>query len=320
MPTQLALAIDVGGTKVESALVSTDGTIRPASRHRRPTGRNLTPDGFVDAITACVDLSLGAASGAEIVGIGIGSAGPIDMEEGRIKPKNLPLLHGFPLRDVIERRSGGIPTVLRLDGTCIALAEQWVGANRAADSSMSLVVSTGIGGGIVLEGGIVSGRSGNAGHIGQIHLRDADAASGSDGTLEGIASGPSSVTWAQSRGWVGMTGEDLGRSAAAGDGTAVAAIRRSASAVGTAIASVATLLDIDAFAVGGGFSQVTDWYLDVVRDAARAGAVFDYSREVSISPSGLGSEGPLIGAAALVHLPSLLGAARTREPVSVDLP
>ncbi|KQQ06363.1 hypothetical protein ASG06_03005 [Rathayibacter sp. Leaf185] len=316
---QLALALDVGGTKVESALVSSDGALVPGSRHRRPTGRALAPDGFLDAIGACVDLSLAAARRAEVVGIGIGSAGPIDVSEGRVSPKNLPLLHGFPLRDAIEQRSGGLPAVLRLDGTCIALAEQWVGANRAAASSMSLVVSTGVGGGIVLEGRIVSGRSGNAGHIGQIHLRDADAASGSDGTLESIASGPSSVSWARSRGWSGLTGEDLGRSAAGGDATAVAAIRRSASAVGTAIASVATLLDIDAFAVGGGFSGVTDWYLEEVRRAARAGVVFDYSREVGIRPSGLGSEGPLIGAAALVHLPLLLGPARTREPVSVDL-
>ena len=77
---------------------------------------------------------------------------------------------GYPLDAAISVESTDEQvTVLRLDGTCIALAEQWVGANRAAASSMSLVVSTGVGGGIVLEGRIVSGRSGNAGHIGQIH-------------------------------------------------------------------------------------------------------------------------------------------------------
>jgi glucokinase len=87
---------------------------------------------------------------------------------------------------------------------------------------------------------------------------------------------------------------------------ALAAVARSAAAVGTAIADVATLLDVRDFAVGGGFSAVTASYLDLVREAACERAVFDYARGLSIRASGLGGAGPLIGAAALVHLPGLL--------------
>jgi len=318
MTPQLALAIDIGGTKVESALVTVDGTVLPGSRHREPTGHSLLPDAFVEALGSCVERSMSHAAHGDIIGVGIGSAGPVDIARGRIRPKNLPLLHGLAVRDAIERRLG-LGTRLRLDGTCIALAEDWVGANRTDASSMSLVVSTGIGGGIVIDGRIVSGRTGNAGHIGQIHLGDPDGTTESDGTLEGIASGPSSVAWARRRGWTGSTGEDLGRSASAGDAVARDAIHRSATAVGTAIANVATLLDIDAFAIGGGFSHVAGWYLDAVLEAARGGAVFDYSRDVAVRASGLGTEGPLIGAAALVHRPSLLADAPAAEsqPVTV---
>lgn len=303
--TQLALAVDVGGTKVESALVDEQGRIAPGTRHRRPTGPELAPEGFAAALASCIAASLAGAAD-EIVGAGIGSAGPLDLDEGRIRPKNLPRLHGFALRDAVERLLPGRPVGLRLDGTCIALAEHWVGANRGADSSISLVVSTGVGGGIVLDGRAVSGRSGNAGHVGQIHVADADPGEGSDGTLESIAAGPSSVAWAARRGFTGTTGEDLGRAATAGDPVALAAVRRSAAAVGTAISDVATLLDVRDFAVGGGFSGVTASYLELVREAACESAVFDYARGLGIRPSGLGGGGPLIGAAALVHLPGLL--------------
>ncbi|MCJ1673661.1 MULTISPECIES: ROK family protein [unclassified Rathayibacter] len=320
MTPQLALAVDVGGTKIEAALVCADGVLVPGSRSRRPTGPALTPAEFGAAVEGCVVEALAAAGAGSVVGAGIGSAGPLDLAEGRIRPKNLPLLHGFALRAVVERLLPGRPVALRLDGTCIALAEHWVGANRGAASSVSLVVSTGVGGGVVLDGRAVAGRSGNAGHIGQIHVGDADPEEGSDGTLESIASGPSSVAWARRRGFAGATGEDLARAAAAGDPVALAAVARSAGAVGTAIADVATLLDVRDFAVGGGFSAVTASYLDLVRQAACERAVFDYARGLSIRASGLGGAGPLIGAAALVHLPSLLGGSAERAGLDGSAP
>ena len=306
MTDRLALAIDIGGTKVETALVDDDGQIVADSRHRLPTGRDITPHGLGRALEVCVTASNAKAGDAVIVGVGIGSAGPVDLSAGKILPKNLPLLHGFEVRAFVQDLIPDRPVELRLDGTCIALAEHWIGATRGTASSMSIVVSTGVGGGIMLDGRIVFGRSGNAGHIGQIHLDRSDDGTADDGTLEGIASGLRSVDWARRRGWTGLTGEDLGRAAAAGDATAAAAIRRSATAVGRAIANVATLLDLEAVAIGGGFPNVSPSYLDIVRISARDDAVFDYSRDVAIHSSGLEGDGPLIGAAALVHRPHLL--------------
>ena len=306
MLNQLALAIDIGGTKVETALVDDDGCIVADTRYRLPTGRDITPHDLGCALEVCVAASTARSGDAVVVGVGIGSAGPIDLAAGRILPKNLPLLHGFEVRAFVQDLIPDRPIELRLDGTCLALAEHWIGATRGTESSMSIVVSTGVGGGIMLDGRIVFGRSGNAGHIGQIHLDRSDDGTSDGGTLEGIASGLKSVDWAQRHGWTGQTGEDLGRSSAAGDATAIAAIHRSATAVGRAIANVATLLDLEAVAIGGGFFNVSPAYLNIVRNSARDHAVFDYSRNVSINSSGLASDGPLIGAAALIHRPHLI--------------
>ncbi|TFB58313.1 ROK family protein [Cryobacterium sp. TMT1-62] len=307
MPNSLALAIDIGGTKIETALVDDDGHIVAQSRHRVPTGRDMDSHGLGLALEGCVMASTAKSGGTVIVGVGIGSAGPVDLAAGMILPKNLPLLRGFPVRSFVEDLVPDRPVELRLDGTCLALAEHWIGATRGTSSSMSIVVSTGVGGGIMLDGRIVFGRSGNAGHIGQIHLDRSDDGTSDGGTLEGIASGLRSVDWARRHGWSGQTGEDLGRSAGAGDAIAIAAVQRSAAAVGRAIANVATLLDLEAVAIGGGFSHVSPSYLDIVRGSARDHAVFDYSRDVAILSSGLGSDGPLIGAAALIHRPHLIG-------------
>ena len=95
-------------------------------------------------------------------------------------------------------------------------------------------------------------------------------------------------------------GEDLARDAAAGDAIARAAIERSAKAVGEALADAATLVDLDMVAIGGGFSRVSADYIDLVQQALTASAAHEYSRRTRVVRSGLGDEGPLIGAAALV--------------------
>ncbi|WP_445996947.1 ROK family protein [Okibacterium fritillariae] len=320
----LALAVDIGGTKVAAALVDDHGFLVPGSTARAATGGVGNAAGLTRNIVGVVaDVLRTAPRGARIVGVGIGSAGPVDLARGTVSPKNLPALDRFPVVDVItaavraERHTEALdmPVILRLDGTCIALAERWRGANRGARHSMAIVVSTGVGGGIILDGAMVSGASGNAGHIGQLRLRPADAGGPSDsGTLEGIAAGPRTVAWAQSRGWLGQTGEQLAASYADGDPVARAAVRRSAEAVGLAISNVTTLLDLEAVAIGGGFANVAPDYVDLVRAAAEESALFPYASAVTIRPTGLAGDGPLIGAAALVHRASDLALRGTVEP------
>lgn len=319
--SKLALAVDLGGTKVEAALVDEGGRIVEGSRVRAATGSAAPRADLRDAVGTAVDGALAVLpAGGGLVGAGIGSAGPVDLVVGTVSPKNLPVLAGFDLRREVEGRLPGLPVQLRLDGTCIALAEHWLGATAGLANSMSMVVSTGVGGGLIVGGALVSGRTGNAGHIGQIHVAGfgGDAGDAESTTLEAVASGTSAVSWARNHGWAGTSGEDLARSCADGEPTALAAVHRSAAAVGQAIASTTTLLDLDAVAIGGGFAGVVPDYVDLVRQATRRATVLAYAAEVLIVPAALRSAAPLLGAAALVHRPDMVDPNRvdTRRLVS----
>lgn len=297
--TRYALAVDVGGTKMEAALVRDNGEVVAGSRSRQPTGRAATTESLDAAVDAIVRHALAAFPGdAEFAGAGIGSAGPVDRSGGRILPVNMPQARGYGLADAVRKAASRglgheVPTVFGHDGGALALAESWLGATQGAKSSLSIVVSTGVGGGFVIGGAYIPGATGNAGHLGQVR-REGGL------TLEEIASGPASAAWAQSQGWDGETGEDLARDSAAGDAIARAAIERSAKAVGETLADAATLIDLDVVAIGGGFSRVSHDYVDLVQHALAASAAHDYSRRTRVVRSGLGDEGPLIGAAAFV--------------------
>lgn len=302
MGTELVLAVDIGGTKFETAVIDRAGTIVPGTRQRHLTGRGLGRDDIVATLRTSVARSISAAPGP-VVAAGIGSAGPVDLPAGTVSPHNLPLLHGLPVRDIVED-AAGVPATLRLDGTCIALAENWLGTTRGSRVSMSVVVSTGVGGGIIVDGRPFSGMTGNAGHIGQIHVHvGASTTRVEESTLEAAASGPAAVRWARGRGWQGSQGEDLARDVAAGDAMAEAATRRSAELLGQAIGSVTTLLDLEVVAIGGGFSRVRPDYIDIVRTAAHTSVLFPYAARLRVCASGLAGEGPLLGAAVLALQP-----------------
>jgi glucokinase len=305
----LALAVDLGGTKVEAALVGSDGVVLPGTRFRRPTGSASTSDQLLASVRGAVSEALAARpAGAELAGVGIGSAGPIHLEEGAVSPLNLPAWRGFPLRDHVAELVD-VPVTLEMDGVCITLAEHWVGAAQGVDNVMGMIVSTGIGGGLILAGRTVPGPTGNAGHIGHVEAAGFDdpCPCGGHGCLEAIASGPNTVRWAREHGFAGTTGEDLAAAHAAGDAVAIAAVERSGRAIGQGIASATSLVDLELVAIGGGFSHVSPALFDAMRAAVARRTTFAFVTKVEIVPSGLSGDGPLIGAAGLVHRPEVLG-------------
>jgi glucokinase len=302
--TALALAVDLGGTKVEAGIVDADGRILEGSRHRAPTGRASTSDQLAASVASVVRQAMAALpDGETLIGTGIGSAGPIDVQAGLVSPLNLPSWRGYPLRNLILGLVPGVPATLRMDGEAITLAEHWLGAAQGVDDVMGMVVSTGVGGGLILGGTAVAGPTGNAGHIGHIEVGGFDDPCDCGGVacLEAIASGPKTVAWAQRQGWSGSTGEELAAGYAAGDDIPVAAVRRCGRAIGQAIASATALVDLELVAIGGGFSHVTPDLFDIVRDTIRERAAFPFVAKVRVVPSGLSGDGPLLGAAALVH-------------------
>ncbi len=309
---QLALALDLGGTKVESALVDPGGSILPGTRFRQATGQGRSSRELAASVDSVVRKAIATLpAGAELLGAGIGSAGPLELRDGAVSPLNLKAWRGYPLQAQLQAMLPGTPITLRMDGLCITLAEHWVGAAQGADNVMGMVVSTGVGGGLILGGRAVAGPSGNAGHIGHVEVAGFDdpCPCGGRGCLEAIASGPHTVAWARTQGFTGSTGEELGAAYAAGDPAARAAVKRSGTAIGRAIASATALVDLELVAIGGGFSHVAPELFDFIREPIVERREFAYVRAVRVVPSGLSDDGPLIGAAALVHRAELVPAA-----------
>lgn len=296
--TNYVLAIDVGGTKAEAALVDESGALLAGSRFRAATGPEVTPDTFRTGLTEIITSAVGELpDGDVIIGVGVASAGPVNLDRGEIYPVNMPGVHGFDLRSatshIVDALQGPIPVTMALDGQALALAEAWLGATKGSRASYAMVVSTGVGGGFVIDDHIRTGVTGNAGHIGQ-SMRSSGL------NTEQTASGPASVAWAKTQGWEGETGEELARDARAGNTVARAAIERSAVAIGHALSDVIHLVDIDTVAISGGFSFSADDYIDLVKAAQQERAQLYYAHDVRIVRSALGGDGPLVGAAALI--------------------
>jgi glucokinase len=224
---------------------------------------------------------------------------------GEVSPLNIPGWRGFALRQRLQDRFPGLPVRVHNDAVCVAVAEHWLGVGRDHDNLLGMVISTGVGGGLILAGHLVDGGTGNAGHVGHIVVEPAGprCACGGRGCLEAIARGPAIIAWALDHGWRPTgppTGQQLAGDAAAGDPTATAALERAGRAVGIAIASAANLCDFDAVAVAGGVSNAGRLLFDPMRAAFREHAGMDFVRRTRIEPAFLGPGAGLYGAAALV--------------------
>jgi glucokinase len=287
------LAIDIGGTKMAAAIVDADGAV--VRRDRTPTVPTDPWPGFAEMLDVLVD-------GEPIEGVGIGCGGPMTWPAGEVSPLNIPGWRGFPLRARLTERYPGVPVRLHNDAVAFAAAEHWRGAAQGVNDMIGMVVSTGVGGGLVLGGHVVDGASGNAGHIGHV-VADPDGpmcVCGGRGCLEAIARGPATVAWAQERGSTAVDGPSLARLAADGDDVASAALARSGRAVGSVVGSVAALLDVRVVVVGGGLSQSGPAFWDPLQEAFDEQARLPYLAGARVVPPALGGDAGLVGAAALV--------------------
>ena len=177
----IALALDVGATKAAVARVSPEGEI--LARTEVPTG------GGSDPFPAIADVLRTIAEGDEVV-CGIGSAGPMTVRGEAVSPVNLPAWRDFPLRARVQEATG-LDTYLDGDGKALALAEGRFGAAQGVDDYLAMVVSTGVGGGIVVSGQLLDGATGNAGHVGHVIVQPDGrmCGCGARGCLEAEVSG-----------------------------------------------------------------------------------------------------------------------------------
>lgn len=303
MSAPVTLALDIGGTKIAAGLVGAEGEL--LHQNRQPTPRSADPDEVWLAAERAISDALAAADGT-VAGVGISSAGPIDLAAGTISPVNIPAWRGFPVCDRVASAVPGVPVRLGGDGLCMALGEHWRGAGQGAAFMLGMVVSTGIGGGLVLDGVPYDGRTGNAGHVGHmiVELDGPLCNCGARGCVEAIASGPHLAAWARAQGWVGPKNNDakeLADCAAAGDAVAVAAFRRGAQAIAAMIASVGAACDLDLVVIGGGVANAGPVLFDPLHAALGDYAALDFIRGLRVVPAALGGEAGLIGAAALLR-------------------
>ncbi|UUU27861.1 ROK family protein [Streptomyces sp. DSM 40750] len=303
MQTDLVAALDIGGTKIAGALV--DGHGRILVRAQRPTPAQEDGDTVMRAVEEVLGELTAAPLWSGATAVGIGSAGPVDASAGTVSPVNVPGWRGFPLVERVRAATGGLPIELIGDGVAITAAEHWQGAARGHDNALCMVVSTGVGGGLVLGGKLHAGPTGNAGHIGHISVDlDGDPCPcGARGCVERIASGPNIARRALANGW--RPGPDGDTSAAAvataaraGDPVAVASFERAAQALAAGIAATATLVEIDLAVIGGGVAGAGDVLFAPLRTALKDYATLSFVQDLTIAPAVMGTDAGLVGAAA----------------------
>ncbi|MEV6723265.1 ROK family protein [Streptomyces xanthochromogenes] len=303
MHTDFVAALDIGGTKIAGALVDADG--RLLLRAQRPTPAHEDGDTVMRAAEAVLAELTASPLWERTGAVGIGSAGPVDASAGTVSPVNIPGWRGFPLVERVRAATGGLDVQLVGDGVAMTAAEHWLGAARGHDNALCMVVSTGVGGGLVLGGKLHPGPTGNAGHIGHISVDlDGDPCPcGARGCVERIASGPNIARRALDDGW--RPGPDGDTSAAAvasaarsGDPVAVASFARAAQALAAGIAATATLVEIDIAVIGGGVAGAGDVLFAPLRRSLRDYATLSFVRNLTVAPALMGTDAGLVGAAA----------------------
>ena len=293
---KFALAVDIGGTKATVATV--DETFNILQRREISTGS--APDLEVALGQAC-DEVLHATPG-DLIGVGIGSAGPLDLVEGTISPVNIPSWRPFRVVDFFQSHTHSAHVILHGDGMAVADAEHQLGAGRGSRNMLGMVVSTGVGGGLILNGNLIAGQSGNVSFFGHhsINHTGRRCTCGRIGCVEAYASGPSMVRLARELGWDGESDDfiALAESARNGDSKALTAIDEGTHALAVAIINVAAINDLDLVVIGGGVSHAGDIYWNpLMRQIATESSAISFLSGLKIKRAELLRDSGLLGAA-----------------------
>lgn len=308
----LAVAVDLGGTRCRVALVGRQGDLH----HRRefPTESEEGPDDILQRIAAAIKTAIAAAPpGAQVVGVGLVVPGPVDPWRGIIyQAPNLPGWEDLPLADRLEALCG-LPVRVGNDANLAALGEHRFGAGRGVSHLIYLTVSTGVGGGMIVEDRLLLGSRGVAGEPGHmtIDLPGERCNCGNYGCLETLASGTAIARHAAAalaagrRSVLGRPGDhptaaDVARAAAANDPLAVELLENAARALGVGIVNLLHLFDPRLVVLGGGVSRAGERWWRVVRAEVERRAMPVYLKGLQIVPAALGDDAGLFGAAAML--------------------
>ena len=320
MAPEYVLAADVGGTKVATAVVSAAGEILHVSK--RPTDMG-GPAALLDQLTAMLqdDLVQAGVYGQDVLGLGAGVPAVIDADHNVVLwAPNLPGWENVPLHDELATRLH-LPVRIEYDGHTAVLGEWWLGAGRGYQNVVFLIVGTGIGGGMILDGHLYRGASTLAGAAGWFVLNDGPLSEETAlrvGHWESLAAGPAIARSAAQRlrrgeqpsilrrqcphPYDALTAEAVFAAARQGDTLACDVVRHTGEVLGAGIANIVSLLNPEVVILGGGVGAQGDLLVDRIREVVLHNAQPISARAVQIVPSQLGDAAGLLGAAKAVLL------------------
>ncbi len=305
-------AIDLGGTKVRALVAGLDGTEHGYDLRASETGRGL--DHVLQLMAeslAAAALQAGVAPG-ELGGVGIASPGAIDADRGIVAgAPQLPGWRDVPLARLMSERLG-VPASLENDASAAALGEHRYGAGRGTRHMLYFTVSTGIGGGIIIDGGLYTGASGAAGELGHMVI-DMNAAETCPwcerGCLESLASGTAIARRGQrlvdagrapalarlSAAEGAVTSEMMSRAMQDGDEACREVFQEAGRYMGIGLSNYVNIFNPEAMVVGGGVSRSGPEFFDAAREKMYAHAIRALSKDVRLELAGLGEKSGLMG-------------------------
>jgi glucokinase len=308
------LAIDLGGTKIITAIISNSSQV--IAKEYQLTLADEGPQSVIERMFSAIDhiLSLRNMNSSQLASISIAAAGAIDSDKGLITSSpNLPGWHDVPLRDIVKEKYG-VNTFLINDASAAALGEHRLGAGRGVSNLIYLTVSTGIGGGIIINDKLYSGQCGGAGEIGHmtIDVNGPRCNCGNIGCFEVLASGTAVAKEAIRRIRQGersslieivagkienITAEKVEMAARGGDSLALEVISRVSDYLGIGMVNLVNIFNPEMIIVGGGMSKMGDLLLNPARQVVRERAFQLSAQAVRIVPAQLGENAGVLGAA-----------------------
>ena len=295
--------IDLGGTKIEGVVLESLDNPTPIIRTRVDTEASQGYDHIIEQIGRLVK-ELEKQSGLKPAAIGMGTPGVLDPTLQTMKNSNTTVLNGRPLQKDLQDRLG-LPFVLANDANCFALAEARLGVVREkapyAQLVFGIIMGTGVGGGIVMDGKIWNGRHGIGGEWGHNFLDESGGPCycGKVGCVETVIAGP-----ALERYYTSLTGDKIklkeidARHKAGSDAAADKTIERLCHFFGKSVSVITNMLDPDVIVVGGGVGNLDDIYTRGLSELGRF--IFNNRVEVPLLKPSLGDSAGVFGAAALV--------------------
>ena len=309
------LGIDIGATKIAAGCFEGSSVI---SFQMVQTPREREPDALWSAVAELAGQVLDAAGqpSSGFDGIGAGCPGPLDSSLGLVSPTLIEAWRSFPLRARLEERFQ-YPVVVGNDADAFALAESRFGKGQRARCLLGLVVSTGVGAGIVIERRLFRGARGNPGEIAHVFVGAKDLACplGTEGCLGGIASGAAlshryRELLRKDRG-VGVQGHatgsaaELNKVAERGDDSAITLLEDAGASLGRAVGSAAHILDLDMVVLGGGVARRAPILVSALRRELSKRGCLPSTKELPVLVSSLGDSAGCLGACCFLDEPAL---------------